>query len=104
MPTYEYECGKCGKVFEAFQSMTEPPLDVCQLCGAKGAVSRRIGAGAGLIFKGSGFYVTDYKRAGTAGTESPAAKKNESKSETTKTKDKKESASSTDSKPKSDAK
>lgn len=65
MPTYEYECSKCGTVFEAFQMMSDPPLTRCEKCGAKGTVSRLIGAGAGLIFKGSGFYETDYKRAGT---------------------------------------
>jgi putative FmdB family regulatory protein len=67
MPTYEYECQKCGHRFEKFQSMTAKPLTRCpeDLCGAntwgKGKVSRVIGAGAGLIFKGSGFYITDYR-------------------------------------------
>jgi predicted nucleic acid-binding Zn ribbon protein len=51
-------------VFEAFQKMTTPPLTKCKECGAKGSVSRLVGAGAGLIFKGSGFYATDYKRSG----------------------------------------
>lgn len=67
MPTYEYVCSKCGHEFEKFQSMSEPPLTVCpkELCGqkkwGKGKVKKQIGAGAGLIFKGSGFYITDYR-------------------------------------------
>lgn len=63
MPTYDYECEKCGHVFETFQSMAEKPLSVCPKC--KGSVKRLIGPGAGLIFKGSGFYITDYKNKGS---------------------------------------
>lgn len=62
MPTYEYECSACGAVFEAFQSMTAEPLKKCEKCGETGKVRRLIGTGAGIIFKGSGFYVTDYCR------------------------------------------
>jgi putative FmdB family regulatory protein len=94
MPTYEYVCQKCGSEFEAVQSMTEKPLEKCPLptsrtkkkCG--GRVRRQIGAGAGLIFKGSGFYITDYRSEGykqaakkdaesakpAASTDKPAAK------------------------------
>ena len=67
MPTYQYSCTKCGHEFEIFQSMTDKPLKVCpeKLCGrkrwGKGPVKKLIGAGAGLIFKGSGFYITDYR-------------------------------------------
>ena len=67
MPTYEYSCSKCGHQFEKYQSMSEKPLTVCakELCGqkkwGKGKVKKLIGAGAGLIFKGSGFYITDYR-------------------------------------------
>jgi putative FmdB family regulatory protein len=61
MPTYEYECGKCGHRFERFQSMTEPPVKRCPQC--RGKVRRVLGAGAGIIFKGSGFYATDYRKA-----------------------------------------
>jgi putative FmdB family regulatory protein len=67
MPTYEYVCEKCGHQFEKFQSMLDAPLTVCpkELCArkkwGKGKVRRAIGAGAGLIFKGSGFYITDYR-------------------------------------------
>ena len=60
MPTYEYRCGECGYEFELFQSMTEDPVSKCPQCGLD-AVERLISAGAGLIFKGSGFYITDYR-------------------------------------------
>ncbi|MBN2484278.1 MAG: hypothetical protein JXD21_08795 [Candidatus Omnitrophica bacterium] len=60
MPTYDYECLECGNRFEAFQKMTDKPLKSCPSC--KGKVKRLIGAGMGLIFKGSGFYSTDYKK------------------------------------------
>jgi putative FmdB family regulatory protein len=59
MPTYEYECEKCGITFERFQNITEEPIKKCPECG--GPVRRLIGAGAGVIFKGSGFYATDYR-------------------------------------------
>ncbi|HTX66751.1 MAG TPA: FmdB family zinc ribbon protein [Opitutaceae bacterium] len=61
MPTYEYLCQKCGQTFEMFQSMKDAPLKICT-CGKRGRVKRLLGAGAGIIFKGSGFYETDYKR------------------------------------------
>lgn len=60
MPTYEYLCLKCGGRFDRLQSITEAPLKKCESCGGK--VERQIGSGAGLIFKGTGFYITDYKR------------------------------------------
>lgn len=59
MPTYEYECLENGHRFEEFQSMTDEPLTICPVCG--GNVRRLIGSGAGFIFKGSGFYQTDYR-------------------------------------------
>jgi len=59
MPTYEYECTKCGYEFERFQNMSDEPLKRCPKCRCK--VRRLIGAGAGIIFKGSGFYETDYR-------------------------------------------
>ncbi|MFA4838773.1 MAG: zinc ribbon domain-containing protein [Candidatus Neomarinimicrobiota bacterium] len=59
MPTYEYVCSECGYEFENFQSMSSEPLTVCPKCG-KVSVHRRISGGVGLIFKGSGFYITDY--------------------------------------------
>ena len=63
MPTYEYACQKCGHEFDAFQSMRDEPLKICPQCG-KAALKRLVGGGAGLIFKGSGFYITDYKNQG----------------------------------------
>ncbi|MCF7874871.1 MAG: zinc ribbon domain-containing protein [Candidatus Omnitrophica bacterium] len=60
MPTYDYRCLKCGKVFEAFQKMSDAPLGECIHC--KGKVERLISSGSGIIFKGSGFYETDYKQ------------------------------------------
>ena len=59
MPTYEYECEKCGITFEKFQGIKEEPIKKCPECGGK--VRRLISAGAGVIFKGSGFYATDYR-------------------------------------------
>ena len=67
MPTYEYSCAKCGLQFEFYQSMKDDALEICpkDVCQkkrwAKGKVKREIGSGAGLIFKGSGFYITDYR-------------------------------------------
>ncbi|MBA4120100.1 MAG: FmdB family transcriptional regulator, partial [Isosphaera sp.] len=60
MPTYEYKCGACGERFERFQSMTASPVRVCPACG-KRRVERLIGTGAAVLFKGSGFYQTDYR-------------------------------------------
>ena len=59
MPTYDYKCTNCEYTFEHFQSMTDEPLTECPVC--KGHVKRLIGAGLGPVFKGSGFYETDYK-------------------------------------------
>jgi len=61
MPTYEYVCIDCGKEFEFAQSILDEPLEHCIFDGCSGKVRRRISAGAGFIFKGSGFYQTDYK-------------------------------------------
>ncbi len=60
MPTYDYECESCGHQFEQFQSITAKPTRKCPECG-KMKLQRLIGAGAGIIFKGSGFYQTDYR-------------------------------------------
>ena len=87
MPTYEYECEKCAYTFERFQSMTEKPLRVCPKCKAR-KLRRLIGAGSGIIFKGTGFYETDYKRKEqktepkpSADTGAKEAKKEEKKTE-----------------------
>jgi putative FmdB family regulatory protein len=61
MPTYDYLCTKCAHEFEAFQSMKDEPLKTCPAC-KKRSVKRQIGGGAGLLFKGTGFYITDYKK------------------------------------------
>jgi len=93
MPTYEYECAKCKKTFEAFQSMkddayTTCPKDKCRMkTWGKGKVKRLLGGGAGFIFKGSGFYITDYRSEGyksaakSESAKSDAAPKSEPKSE-----------------------
>jgi len=71
MPTYEYACTKCGHEFERFQSMRDEPLKKCPKCN-KAGLKRLVGGGAGLIFKGSGFYITETvrleARAGCGGT------------------------------------
>ncbi len=60
MPTYEYECLTCGHHFEIFQKMTDEPIKMCSKC--QKAVRRLIGTGGGIIFKGTGFYATDYRK------------------------------------------
>lgn len=77
MPTYEYECRKCGHRFERFQSITAAPVKTCPQC--KGRVARLLSGGAGIIFKGSGFYQTDYKK--TANASHKADKGGEKKAE-----------------------
>jgi putative FmdB family regulatory protein len=77
MPTYDYSCTACRHRFERFESMNDDGAKACPKCGKKKA-KRMIGTGAGLIFKGSGFYVTDYKKksgsSGESGESKPAAK------------------------------
>lgn len=82
MPTYEYECDACGHKFELFQSIAARPRKKCPSCG-RHAARRLIGAGGGIIFKGSGFYETDYrsesyKKAAKAESESQPGKKEKS--------------------------
>lgn len=88
MPTYEYRCEKCNQVFDAFQSMNDAAYTVCpkNLCRqevwGEGKVKRLIGTGAGLIFKGSGFYTTDYRSSNykeSAKKESGSSKGDEAK-------------------------
>ena len=64
MPTYEYECQQCGHRFEEFQSITAAPRQTCPEAECKGPVKRLIGTGGGLLFKGTGFYITDYRSDG----------------------------------------
>jgi putative FmdB family regulatory protein len=59
MPTYQYKCSKCGDVFEAFQKMSDPPIEDCPRC--QGKAERIISGGAGFLLKGTGFYATDYR-------------------------------------------
>ncbi len=82
MPTYDYKCLECGHKFEMFQSMTAEPVNKCPECGGK--VKRLIGAGAGAIFKGSGFYQTDYKNSSTKKPSNDNGKKIDSKNNTEK--------------------
>lgn len=85
MPTYEYRCSECGYQFEEFQSMKADPLTTCPACNAE-SLKRLLGAGAGLIFKGNGFYITDYKKNGNGQDKKPAStgKKEANDSATTK--------------------
>jgi putative FmdB family regulatory protein len=78
MPTYEYVCTKCGHEMEAFQSMKDAPLKQCPVC-KKAGLKRKVGGGAGLIFKGTGFYITDYKKKSGTPDAKPAAKTPETK-------------------------
>ena len=64
MPTYDYICSDCDYEFEHFQSMSDEPIRICPSCN--GTVRRMIGSGTGLIFKGSGYYLTDYKNKSTS--------------------------------------
>lgn len=98
MPTYEYECKKCGHQFEQYQSITAEPLTGCQKKGCRGRVRRLISSGAGLLFKGSGFYITDYrsdsyKKAEKADSEKANSKESSKKSEGTEKKGKSDGAS-----------
>jgi putative FmdB family regulatory protein len=82
MPTYDYHCTACGHRFEEWQQISDPKLKKCPKC-RKPKLERLVGAGAGLIFRGTGFYVTDYKRKGSSGgsesSESGGAKGGEAK-------------------------
>jgi putative FmdB family regulatory protein len=106
MPTYEYVCDQCGHAFEEFQSITARPLRKCPAC-RKSALRRLIGTGAGILFKGSGFYQTDYrtdsyKKAAekeNGGSSTKSDSKKDSKTETKATKS--ESTSATTEKKKS---
>ncbi len=89
MPTYEYRCKSCGHEFEEFQTMSSDPLTVCPKC-ARPSLKRLMSSGVGLIFKGSGFYLTDYKKSNTSlsssaksesKADSPSEPKPESKKE-----------------------
>ena len=114
MPTYEYECEKCGITFEKFQSMKDDPIKKCTECD--GSVRRLIGAGAGFIFKGSGFYITDYrsesykrdakkdKEPDSASESAKSEKKSDNKSDKSDKSDKPDKADKPDKKDKADKK
>ena len=87
MPTYEYICQKCGHVFDEFHGMKENPVMHCPKC--KGKTKRQIGTGGGIIFKGSGFYQTDYKKSSAAPSSSSDSSSSEKKSEPKKDSDSK---------------
>ena len=92
MPTYEYQCKNCGHAFEEMQSMAAEPLMVCPSCG-KSSLKRLLTGGSGMIFKGSGFYQTDYKNVGSG--EKKPAKPPTAESKTDAKKDSKPSPDST---------
>ncbi len=95
MPTYDYVCKKCEHRWELFQSMTAKPVRKCPACGSR-AVERLIGTGAGIIFKGSGFYQTDYRS--KSYKEGEKAEKNAMKSSSNGSKNKSETKSKTEAK------
>ena len=89
MPNYDYVCTACGKEFEIFQSMKDPHLTECQDTSCPGPMKRRLGVGAGFVFKGSGFYITDYRSdsykaaaKSDSAASAPAASSSESSSST----------------------
>jgi putative FmdB family regulatory protein len=79
MPTYDYRCNSCAKEFEVFQRITAEPGANCPKCG--GPARRLVSGGTGLIFKGSGFYITDYKHKGAEGEKWTASQKSDSSPE-----------------------
>lgn len=98
MPTYEYKCSKCEEIFERFQRISDEPLKVCPVCG--GSLNRLVSGGVGIIFKGSGFYTTDYKNSGSYSRNSDSKssdKEPDSGTSKDKEKDTSSSASSKDS-------
>jgi len=79
MPIYEYQCDSCGYIFEEFQGINDQTVIICPKCG--GSAKRKISAGVGLIFKGSGFYITDYKRGNSSSKTKSESESGGSKSE-----------------------
>ncbi len=108
MPTYDYECDACGHTYELFQKITEDPVKKCPEC-KKNKARRLFGTGAAIVFKGSGFYETDYRsesyKKGAKDEKKKSESKSDSKSDSTKS-DSKKSEPKTDSKksPKPDSK
>lgn len=85
MPNYDYKCETCDHQFEVFQSMNDPKLTDCPLANCEGSVKRLLGTGGGIIFKGAGFYETDYRsssyKEGAKADKTPSGHTSESKSE-----------------------
>ncbi len=77
MPTYDYKCNACSHTFEYFQTMNDAPLEICPQC--EGNVRRLVSGGSGLIFKGSGFYLTDYAKKDSSNSKTEAKPKKEAK-------------------------
>ena len=102
MPTYDYQCQKCDHLFEVFQSMNDAKLTDCPLDDCEGSVKRLLGTGAGLIFKGGGFYETDYRsdsyKQGAKKEKEGSKPKSEGKSESKSSESKPGSSKSSDSK------
>ena len=96
MPLYEYQCDACGHRFEVIQKYSDAPIDVCPKCG--GAVSKLLSSPA-IQFKGSGFYLTDYGRAGKTDSSNVSAGKNESGGSSSESKSESKAESKSDAKP-----
>ena len=95
MPLYEYECEACGRRFENIQKYSDPPIEVCRHCG-KGPVRKLLSSPA-IQFKGTGFYITDYKKSGGGGESSKSS--SSSSSDSSSSESKSSESKSTDSKP-----
>lgn len=91
MPTYDYKCADCGRLFEKFHGMNEQPQVVCPECQSVNT-ARQVSLGAGIVFKGAGFYVNDYKKTDSGSTTKTAAK---TKTETANTESSTSTASET---------
>ena len=103
MPNYDYQCAACGYEFEEFQKMSDASLTECPSCH-KDSLKRKIGMGAGMIFKGSGFYLTDYKKSNSSPSTTKApSKSSESTTEKTSTESKSEKKSTSTESPKSES-
>jgi putative FmdB family regulatory protein len=99
MPTYDYQCESCGTTVEVFHRIEEPAPATCEACGAEGGMRKLISPGSGLIFRGSGFYITDYKNKRPAGKEKDNSQAKESEGKAPKAKKEKTGGADAGSKP-----
>ena len=99
MPTYDYRCESCGTTVEVFHRIDESAPVTCESCGAEGGMRKLISAGSGLIFRGSGFYITDYKNKKPAGQEKDKSQAKESEGKAPKSKKEKAGEADSGSKP-----